>query len=141
MAIPKVRLINNQTNLVNMKISEKSAKWGGIMIAFACIVLFLGFWALMLEPIQNAYITKNLVNGTRNRPSAIVFGLLSGCVGFLFGAFTNVGFQLTKAKSFGIAYPDLGFNNILESKKFWIWSVLWAAAYIFVTLFWWRGQI
>jgi hypothetical protein len=124
-----------------MKVTKKSATLGGVMIFFACIVFQLGFWALLVEPIQNAFISKNLLNGTHNKPSAIVFGVFAAVIGFLFGAFTNIGNHLTKAKSFNIEYPDFHFHDIFVQKSFWLWSLAWSVAYVFVVLFWWRGQI
>jgi hypothetical protein len=124
-----------------MKVTKQSATLGGIMIAFACIVFQLGFWALLLEPIQNAFVSKNLANGTHDKPSAIIFGAFAAVIGFLFGAFTNIGNELTKAKAFGIEYPDLHFHDIFVKRSFWLWSLAWTVAYMIVVLFWWRGQI
>lgn len=123
-----------------IEITKSKSKWGTAIIVFACLVFFGLYWYLLLEPIQNSYVTKNLLNKTANHPSWVLFFLIGAIVGFLFGATTMIGFNIGKPSFFNIDYPDgLHLHDIIISKSFWIWSICWAGAYILFTMFWIGG--
>jgi hypothetical protein len=57
----------------------------------------------------------------------------------LIGAITNIGFNIGKPRFFNQQYEDLKLDHILESKSFWIWSLIWSGLYIFFTMLWIGG--
>lgn len=115
-----------------MKIGASASKWGYAILGLSAIV-FLGYWYLLLEPIQETLIEAG------KRPSLIVFGLFGIVVGGLFGLLTFVGTCLTKGKFFGITYES-SIVDVFDEMNTWKWSIAWALAFLLFTLLWRGGN-
>jgi hypothetical protein len=125
-----------------MTIDKRASKWGYLIILVAMAIYAL-FWVLLLEPIQNVYVERNLLllgSGEDPRyPSIFWFGLFSLFVGGLFGFLTMVGFCLTKPGYFNITY-QAEIGDVVKSKGALIWSAAWALL-TFVFMLFWRGDL
>lgn len=117
-----------------MKISTKSAGAWGTVFVIATIVLFLGYWYYLLEPLQlkilEANETPSIIN-TIGR-SLIVGTLLS-----LFSYFSQA-FLSYKADKPGSEY--IKFKDIVTHKVFWKWFGLWNFTFLLFSLFWHYGN-
>lgn len=123
-----------------MKVTRKASRWGNWIIAFGCLAFFALYWYLLLVPVQDSYVTRNLLNHTANHPSWVLFALIALLDGFLFGATTMIGFNVGKPRFFGIDYPNgLHLADIIESKSFWIWCAVSVALFELFTMLWIGG--
>lgn len=115
-----------------MYVTEKTSKLGKWMITIACALFFLGYWALLLEPIQAAYINAH------KTPSFIGFSLFALADGFIFGALTWVGYWLTTWSKGEV--QKFAVHEFLDSKNFRIWTGVWMALILLFTLLWRGGN-
>jgi hypothetical protein len=125
-----------------MTIDSRATKWGYGFIIFG-LLIFACYWWLLLQPIQNAFVERNLLlmaAGEKPKfPSLFLFIFFGLLVGAVFGVLTTIGFALTKPGWFGIIYQaELG--DVLEEKGAWIWTAAWAVLFAVFTVLW-RGDI
>lgn len=113
------------------RITEKTASLGKWLIAIG-VIIFLGYWALLLEPIQLAYINA------KKTPSLIVFGLFGLVVGFLAGAATWVGFWFATWQKREV--QNTSVHEFLQSKYFRAWTLVWMGLFLLFTLLWRGGN-
>jgi hypothetical protein len=111
-----------------MKIGASASKWGYAIIGIAAIV-FLGYWYLLLEPIQGAFLESG------KNPSWVVFGLFGIVVGAMSGLLTFAGGALTKGKFFGIEY-EASILDLFDEINTWKWVAAWAFCFFIMTMIW-----
>lgn len=117
-----------------MIITPKSAKLGVPIIIVTLLIFGLGFWALMLEPIQVSFINN------KKQPPLIPFTLLSAVVGFLMGSLLYFGYSLSTLTDSDKQQAEIVKGDDLFRGKFWFVSIAISVAYIGLTL-WWRSDL
>lgn len=111
---------------------KKSTK-GALLLALG-ILLFIGYWVVLLEPVQVAYA------GTGSYPSLALCIAAAVIVGVVIATLTFVGNALLKDKAFGIEHTDPTFEELKEAKAFTMWAICWVVAFLILTLIW-RGEL
>lgn len=117
-----------------MKITPKQGKWGYALIGLA-VLLFLGYWYYLLEPLQLKLIEAH------KAPSLIMTTLRSVLVATSIAFLTFVGGALA-----GFAWQkwasetDLKLGDALESESFLKWAAWWNVCWLLFSLFWKYGN-
>jgi hypothetical protein len=110
-----------------MTIDSRASKWGYAILVFAAI-LFGIYWYIMLEPVQAAAIAKG------KAMPMIIYILIGGVFGAVFGSLTSVGTALTKPKWFGISY-EAKLGDIIDSKGVRKFVIICAIGFGFFSAF------
>lgn len=121
--------------------ANNKPNWGNSLMIISVVLFIIGYFALLLTVVQNHYITENLQNGTRNLPPLVPWVIIGLIDGFLLGAGTNIGFNLSKEKTFNTAMPKFTWSAVLQSKSFWGWCFLCAGLVLLFTMLWRNGNI
>jgi len=117
-----------------MKITPKQGKLGYVLIGLA-VLLFIGYWYYLLEPLQSKLIELQRV------PSLIMTTIRSVLVATSIAFLTFVGSALA-----GLAWQkwttetDLKIGDALQSKAFLSWAIWWNFGWLLFSLFWKYGN-
>lgn len=113
-----------------MKITPKQAKFGYFIIGVA-MLLFLGYWYYLLEPLQTKLIDAG------KQPNLIITVIRSLVAGTAFAFLTFIGFALG-----GFAWQkwakseDLKLGDALESSSFITWAAWTNVLFMLFSLLW-----
>lgn len=112
---------------MKIKVTKNTGIIGGIIIGITTL-LFLAYWAFLLEPLQ-ADILDGKVE--LNKPLMLV---IAGLVGVFLNTFWMVGTKLIGGRQFDWEYIEL--NGIFKSKAYWQMTAVVSGIMMIFTAFW-----
>lgn len=106
----------------------------GVVFIVLAIVLFIGYWYYLLEPLQLKLLNANA------SPDIELAIFRSIVVATLFAFLTFVGAAYTGASKFGKDKLKGSFKELFSSSAYWWWTLLANVCILIFTLFWALGN-
>lgn len=113
-----------------MKVTKSTGAIGAVLVVIG-VVLFLGWWAVLLEPVQLAILEG------RMKLNLTALYLSAAAVSFICGVCWMAASKLIGARKF--AYKELDLTNVFASGAFWMMQAVLSGLFTLFTMWWAKG--
>lgn len=113
-----------------MKVTKYTGAIGGVIIGITTL-LFLAYWAILLEPLQLAILEKKV------EVSRLTMYSIAAVVAVVLNTGWLVGTKMMGGLKFDMEYID--FKGAFKSKAYWQMAAVTIFIFVLFTHFWYNG--